>query len=186
MIVALIALVFAMTGTAVAAAQLVSGDKLIKKNSLSGDRLRKGTVTGTQIKVATLGTVPSAAQAGTATNANHATSADTATSATSATHAGSADSATNATHASSADTLRGIGPSIFGSSIRIMGRDFTPQSSGETYSPSAGGGVSAASGQYFVHKRRLHGRGGGLHAAVTGNAGRRSSADAESGSVPCL
>lgn len=50
MIVALVALVFAMSGTAVAASKLVNGDKLIKKNSLSGDRLRDGKVTARKIK----------------------------------------------------------------------------------------------------------------------------------------
>ena len=46
MVVASIALVVAVTGTAIAASQ-VSGDKLIKKNSLSGNRLRQHTVEGT-------------------------------------------------------------------------------------------------------------------------------------------
>jgi hypothetical protein len=84
MVVALIALVFAMSGTAVAATHLVSGDKLIKKQSLSGNRLRAHTVTGTQINLAKLSKVPSAAQADTATSAAHATSADSATTATTA------------------------------------------------------------------------------------------------------
>ena len=84
MVVALVALVFAMSGTAVAATKLVSGDNLIKKHTLSGNRLRNQTVTGTQIKLGTLGKVPSAATADSATNATHATSADSATSATTA------------------------------------------------------------------------------------------------------
>lgn len=67
MIVALVALVFAMSGTAVAASKLVNGDKLIKKNSLSGNRLRVNTVTGNKVKVSTLGKVPSATAADTAT-----------------------------------------------------------------------------------------------------------------------
>jgi hypothetical protein len=66
MIVALVALVFAMSGTAVAASKLVSGDKLIKKASLSGNRLKKDTVTGAKIKESTLGKVPSATTADTA------------------------------------------------------------------------------------------------------------------------
>jgi hypothetical protein len=60
MVVAIIALVVAASGTAVAASQLVDGDSLIKKDSLSGNRLRHGTVTGKQIKVSSLGEVPSA------------------------------------------------------------------------------------------------------------------------------
>jgi hypothetical protein len=50
MIVALIALVVAMSGTAVAATTLVNGDKLIAKHTLSGNRLRNHTVTAQQIQ----------------------------------------------------------------------------------------------------------------------------------------
>ena len=50
MIVALIALVFAMSGTAIAATALVNGDALIARHTLSGDRLRNHTVTGQQLK----------------------------------------------------------------------------------------------------------------------------------------
>ncbi len=78
MVVAILALVVAASGTAVAATKLVNGDSLIKKNSLSGNRLRNRSVTGAKIKVGSFGTVPSA---------THATSADTATSATNATNA---------------------------------------------------------------------------------------------------
>jgi hypothetical protein len=63
MIVALIALVFAMSGTAVAATQLVNGDNLIKKGTLSGNRLRTQTVSGSKIVASSLGKVPSAARA---------------------------------------------------------------------------------------------------------------------------
>jgi hypothetical protein len=63
----------------VAANSLVNGDTLIKKHSLSGNRLRNHTVTGNQIKLRTLGKVPSAHQAdsaASATNATNATNAD--------------------------------------------------------------------------------------------------------------
>lgn len=72
MVVALVALFFAMSGTAVAATHLVSGDSLIKKSTLSGNRLRKHTVTGTQINLSKLGKVPSAVHADNATSANTA------------------------------------------------------------------------------------------------------------------
>ena len=110
MVVALTALVIALSGTAVAATRLVNGDKLIKQGTLSGNRLRNHTITGTQVNLNKLGKVPSATTADTATsatNAGHATSADTATSATNAGHAtsaGTATSATSAGHATSADT----------------------------------------------------------------------------------
>jgi hypothetical protein len=84
MIVAILALVVAASGTAVAATQLAPGDQLIKKHSLSGNRLRNGTITGKEVNVATLGKVPSATNAGHASNADHATNADKATSATTA------------------------------------------------------------------------------------------------------
>src|ERR1700733_599928 len=85
MVVAMTALVVAASGTAVAATKLVSGDKLIKKGSLSGNRLRNHTLTGTQVKLSKLGKVPAATHADHATNADHATDADHATNATNAT-----------------------------------------------------------------------------------------------------
>jgi len=99
MLVAVMALVLAASGTAIAASTLVSGDKLIKKGTLSGNRLRKHTVTGKQVNLRKLGKVPNAKQADSATNATHATTADTATKATSAT---SATTATNASNAATA------------------------------------------------------------------------------------
>jgi hypothetical protein len=84
MVVALAALVVAFGGTAVAATQLVNGNKLIREDSLSGNRLRKHTITATEIDLKRLGEVPRADVATRATNANHATGADTATNATSA------------------------------------------------------------------------------------------------------
>lgn len=63
MVVAVTALVVATSGTAVAASHLVAGDHLIKKASLSGDRLRNHTLTGLQIRLSQLGTVPNAKNA---------------------------------------------------------------------------------------------------------------------------
>ena len=149
MIVALIALVFAMSGTAVAASKLVSGDSLVKKASLSGNRLRAHTLTGTQINMAKLGKVRSATQADSATNATHAASAD------SATHAASADSATNATHAASADTLDGIGPSAFGSDLRVMGDAFVPRDSGVAYQYEPYGGIECGTAAVLIYPLHL-------------------------------
>ncbi len=81
MIVALVALVCALTGTAWAALgknsvgskQLKSNavtTAKIKKEAVTAKKVKKGTLTGTQINLAKLGTVPSA------TNAAHATLAD--------------------------------------------------------------------------------------------------------------
>ncbi len=82
LVVAIVALIVALGGTAIAASKLVSGDKLIKKHSLSGNRLKNHTLTGTQIKVSSLPKVPSAA---------HADSAGVASSAGTATNSGSVD-----------------------------------------------------------------------------------------------
>jgi hypothetical protein len=62
-VVGVIALVVATSGSAFAAGKLVSGDSLIRKDSLSGNRLRTASVTGRQIKLSSLGTVPSAKNA---------------------------------------------------------------------------------------------------------------------------
>jgi hypothetical protein len=98
MVVAVIALILAASGSAIAASSLVNGDKLIKKRSLSANRLRDHTLTGRQINFKRLGSVPSAA------NALHANTAD---SATTATNAGTAINAGNA------NTLGGESASAF-------------------------------------------------------------------------
>lgn len=63
LVVSIIALIVAASGTAVAAGHLVNGDSLIKKRSLSGDRLHNQTITGQQIRLGTLGEVPKAKNA---------------------------------------------------------------------------------------------------------------------------
>jgi hypothetical protein len=85
LVVATIALVVAASGSAFAAGQMVTGDNLIRKDSLSGNRLRFRTLTGTQINLKKLGTVPTAVEAQvarSATTAQTATTADTAQDAT--------------------------------------------------------------------------------------------------------
>jgi hypothetical protein len=99
MLVAVVAVILAASGTAIAATKLVSGDKLIKKGSLSGNRLRNHTITDKQVNLKKLGKVPNAKQAD---NATHATTADSATKATSATSATTATNAVNAINAARA------------------------------------------------------------------------------------
>ena len=60
MVVALLALVIAASGTAMSATGRVSGDKLIKRGTLSGNRLRDHTLTGRQVNLSKLGKVPRA------------------------------------------------------------------------------------------------------------------------------
>ena len=105
MVVAIIALVVAASGTAVAATQLQNGDSLIKKNSLSGNRLKNHSVTGGKIKLSSLGTVPSAK------------------------HASTADSATSATNAT---TLAGQAPSAFDSSSNWTRSGYVSANEGST------------------------------------------------------
>jgi hypothetical protein len=66
LVISILALVLAASGSAMAASKLVSGDSLIQKGSLSGNRLQNHTLTGTQINVGKLGTVPNATKAGSA------------------------------------------------------------------------------------------------------------------------
>jgi len=55
-----VSLVVAMSGTAVAVTTAQSGDSLIIQRTLSGNRLRLDTVTGSEVKESSLGTVPKA------------------------------------------------------------------------------------------------------------------------------
>jgi hypothetical protein len=120
MVVAVTALLIALGGTASAALGPANGNKLIKKHTLSGNRLKNKTITAAQINLRRLGTVPNATRADTAssadtaTNAVHAASADSATSAGTAT---SASTATDAGHATDSDELGGSPSSAFQSRV---------------------------------------------------------------------
>ena len=105
-VVATLALFLALGGTGVAATTMING-KTIKRGTVPADRIKARSLTGTQVDVSKLGTVPGAAHAATADAAGRAGSADTASHADAATHAGSA------THADSADLLGGKSASAF-------------------------------------------------------------------------
>ncbi len=62
MIVAIVALIVALTGTAMAGVATISkiSGKTVKKNSLPGNRIKTNTVTGKQINESTLSQVPAA------------------------------------------------------------------------------------------------------------------------------
>jgi hypothetical protein len=92
LIVAVVALVVAMAGTGYAAFKLPNnsvGTKQLKKNAVTGAKVKQGSLEGSDIKLATLGTVPSATKASSAETAARATTAE------SAAHAATADSASN-------------------------------------------------------------------------------------------
>lgn len=71
-VLAVLALVVALCGTSLAgyAAGKANGDSVIKKRSLSGNRLKTDTVTGKQVEESSLGRVPRAAVADRATRAD--------------------------------------------------------------------------------------------------------------------
>jgi hypothetical protein len=72
MVVALVALFIALGGTSYAAVVLPAhsvGTKQLKKNAVTSVKVKDRTLTGADIKVSTLGKVPSAARADTATSA---------------------------------------------------------------------------------------------------------------------
>ncbi len=70
MVVAFVALLVALSGTAVARFGPFNGDAVIVKHSLSGNRLKDHTIGGAQVNLRKLGKVPSAS------NADHASNAD--------------------------------------------------------------------------------------------------------------
>jgi hypothetical protein len=93
MCVALVGLFVALGGTTWAAVSLPAhsvGTAQLKHAAVTGDKVKDHSLTGDDIKLTTLGTVPAAGHATSADFATHATSADTATHATAADAAGSA------------------------------------------------------------------------------------------------
>jgi hypothetical protein len=78
MVVALIALVVALSGSAIAASGvIIKKPSQLGKNVVTGRAVKNGSISGTDIKLASIGTVPNAGNAG---NAAHAGVADRATS----------------------------------------------------------------------------------------------------------
>jgi hypothetical protein len=126
MVVALVALVLSLSGTAYAV-HGIDGRQL-KNRSVTHIKIAKGTLTGTEINMSQLGQVPSsaravhAAAADSAIAAGHATSAGSAETAGRAATAGQAVTADSATTAGSASTLGGLSP---GSFVRGAGSFFT-------------------------------------------------------------
>jgi hypothetical protein len=130
-VVAVTALFVALGGTVYAAGKI--NGTTIKRNSIPGNRLKIGGVTGTQIKESTLGLVPSA------THADNAIHADSATHADNATHAANATDAANAqpiafAHVNANGTLDAASSKNVGTVIRgsqgvycFGGLPFTPR-----------------------------------------------------------
>jgi hypothetical protein len=118
-VVASVALFIALGGTSVAATAMINGNK-IKRGSIPANRIKKNSLTSTQVNAAKLGTVRSATNATNATNAGHAdaaTTAGTAAAAANATHATNAD---QAAHATDADTVGGLAATAFMPAGRVL------------------------------------------------------------------
>src|SRR3954463_14909098 len=77
LVVAVVALVVALAGSADAVSHLINGSKLAKR-SVAGNRLKKNAVRGSEVKEPSLGKVPAAHRADQATSAKAAGSATSA------------------------------------------------------------------------------------------------------------
>jgi hypothetical protein len=120
MVVALLALILAASGTAIAAGQLVTGDNLIKPRTLSANRLRNHSITGLQVSLSKLGQVPNAK------NAAHAFVAGSSENAVNAQDAASAASAKNAA------ALGGQPPGAFEAASNFVRTGLVSAAAGQT------------------------------------------------------
>jgi len=139
LVVAILALIVAMAGSAYAATQLPKnsvGTKQLKKDAVTGAKVKNGSLTGSDIDLAGLGTVPSANNAERANVAdkaivaetvNKAKSAESADHATTAGHATSADSAGDADHAVTADSASFASSIPPAGPIHVVGATGEPQ-----------------------------------------------------------
>ncbi|MBJ7470055.1 MAG: hypothetical protein JHD16_02090 [Solirubrobacteraceae bacterium] len=112
MAVSVLALFLALTGSVVAATKLARnsvGSSEIKNKSIKGGDIANDAVSGVQLDEESLGVVPRAATAGTATAATAAKTADRAGSAATADRAGSAATADRAGSAATADRATSAG-----------------------------------------------------------------------------
>jgi hypothetical protein len=121
-IVSTICLFLLLGGGAWAATQLPKGSvgtPQLKNGAVTGAKVKNDSLTGADIQAATIGKVPQASAADSATNAAHATSADSAGHADTAGSAGHATSADAATRAGDAATLDGLPSSALLSADRV-------------------------------------------------------------------
>jgi hypothetical protein len=113
-VIATLALFLVLSGGAAYAAGKIGknsvGTKQIKNAAVTTAKLKNGAVTGAKVAVGSLGTVPSAANAGHADNATNASHADSATNAAHADNATSAAEAATASNATDATALQGMSP----------------------------------------------------------------------------
>jgi hypothetical protein len=155
LIIALVSLFVSLSGVVYAAATIGSSD--IKNNSIKGKDVRDDNLTGADIAEDTLGKVPLAAKADSATAALNATNAANANSADTATSAVTAQTAQTAVTAQTAQTANTVAPlgvttgaianqSIIGTKIKFpvlhegTAAVLSPNGGTDTASASCGGG----------------------------------------------
>ena len=141
LILSLLALVVALSGTAYAASKI--DGKTIKPKSIPGNRLKPRSITADRLAPGVLSApqTPASAPA-------HVASADTATSAQTAAHAATADLATRATTAADAEALSGHVAGCPAGTAPAAGECFetTPSASSVT-APAAASACAAKGGQ---------------------------------------
>jgi hypothetical protein len=119
-VIATLALFLALGGGAYAAVQLPKnsiGAKQLKKNAVTAAKIKDGAVTASKIRLSSLGTVPNAS------HADSATSAGSAATAANASHADSATSAGSAATAQTAATANSLAPP---EPLRVVGQPGEP------------------------------------------------------------
>jgi hypothetical protein len=142
-VMATIAVFIALGGTGYAALKLPKnsvGTKQIKNGAVTGKKVAAHTLTGNNLNLASLGTVPSATNASTAQNAGHATSADS---------AGKAAHATTADVASEVETLGGFVAECPEGTVLIRGICFDASPNGPVSSVTAAADGCAGRGGYL-------------------------------------
>lgn len=129
--IAFLALFIALSGTAIAAGLPKNsvGNKQLKNSAVTSKKVKKNTLTGTQINELKLGRVPEASSALTA------------------------GSAATASSAANADKLDGIDSSVLGTALTVPGSVFAPRdtASGITKAYDGTGAIHAAGGTGDFH-----------------------------------
>jgi hypothetical protein len=158
MIVAITALSVALAGTAVASVATISkiSGTTVKKNTLPGNRIKKNTVTGKQIKESSLGQVPLADKANSATSANPVAFARVNSDASLVVEASKGVAQSNVTHPhDGVYCFSGLGFTILGAQVTpIFNAEFGASA---TFSPGntgfcpAGGQVTLVNDAHALH-----------------------------------
>jgi hypothetical protein len=143
-VIATLALFLALGGGAYAATQLPKnsvGAKQLKKSAVTAAKIKDGAVTGSKIMLSSLGTVP---------NASHADSATSAGSAATAANAGHADSATSAGSAATAQTAATASSLAPPEPLHVVGQPGEPG-----FGPGWANFVSGSLASYYLDREGI-------------------------------